>query len=133
MHLGHPDAHMPGHELSDGVVPPLRRRTIIVGVLLAAAAAWGALWLHHWSSGRDQPVVPGWAMTPFVLLLGCIATMPFAAPHWWERNYARVSIALFGDNLTNESYRLSYNAGAFGNYSAKADPRTYGVRLGYKY
>jgi iron complex outermembrane receptor protein len=51
----------------------------------------------------------------------------------WTDNSEHLSLTLFGDNLSNTSYRLSYNAGPFGDYSAKADPRTYGVRLGYKY
>jgi iron complex outermembrane receptor protein len=51
----------------------------------------------------------------------------------WTDPSDHLSLALFGDNLTNTSYRLSYNAGSFGDYSAKADPRTYGVRLGYKF
>jgi len=33
---------------------------------------------------------------PFALLLLAIAVMPFAAPHWWERHYAKVSLILGG-------------------------------------
>lgn len=51
----------------------------------------------------------------------------------WTDPSDHFSITVFGDNLTNTSYRLSYNAGPFGDYSAKADPRTYGVRLGFRY
>lgn len=35
-------------------------------------------------------------LLPFALLLLAIAVMPFAAPHWWERHYAKVSIILGG-------------------------------------
>ena len=31
---------------------------------------------------------------PFVLLLGSIAVLPLLAKHWWEKNYARVSLGL---------------------------------------
>ena len=33
---------------------------------------------------------------PFVLLLGAIAVAPFVDHHWWERHYAKVSVALGG-------------------------------------
>ena len=33
---------------------------------------------------------------PFALLLLAIAVMPFAASHWWERHYAKVSLILGG-------------------------------------
>jgi len=35
-------------------------------------------------------------LIPFVLLLLAIAVMPFAAHHWWERNYPKVSVFLAG-------------------------------------
>lgn len=35
-------------------------------------------------------------LLPFVLLLLAIAVMPFAAHHWWERNYPNVSVFLAG-------------------------------------
>jgi Na+/H+ antiporter NhaD/arsenite permease-like protein len=35
-------------------------------------------------------------LLPFVLLLLAIAVMPFAAHHWWERNYPKVSVFLAG-------------------------------------
>ena len=35
-------------------------------------------------------------MLPFVVQLLAIALMPFLAPHWWERNYPKVSVALGG-------------------------------------
>ncbi len=31
---------------------------------------------------------------PFVLMLGCIAAMPFIHKHWWEQHYPKVAIAL---------------------------------------
>ncbi len=35
-----------------------------------------------------------WAVTPFALLLGMIAAMPFINKHFWEHHYAKVSVAL---------------------------------------
>jgi len=37
---------------------------------------------------------PVWLLMPFVLQLLGIALMPFLAPHWWEKNYPKVSVAL---------------------------------------
>jgi iron complex outermembrane receptor protein len=42
-------------------------------------------------------------------------------------------IGVYGQNLTNKSYRLSYNGGAYGDYSTKAEPITYGVKAGYQF
>jgi Na+/H+ antiporter NhaD/arsenite permease-like protein len=33
-------------------------------------------------------------VAPFAALLAAIALMPFVAPHWWERHYARVAVGL---------------------------------------
>jgi len=35
-----------------------------------------------------------WMVLPFLLLLACIALMPFVAKHWWERHYPKVSAGL---------------------------------------
>jgi iron complex outermembrane receptor protein len=51
----------------------------------------------------------------------------------WTSPGDRYSVSVYGNNLTNTSYRLSYNASGFGDYSAKAEPLTYGVRLGMKF
>ncbi len=37
---------------------------------------------------------PIWAVIPFVILLGMIATGPLFFHHWWERNYPKVAIGL---------------------------------------
>src|SRR5256885_9550459 len=39
------------------------------------------------------PISLGWSL-PFVLLLACIALMPFIARHFWERKYRNVSFGL---------------------------------------
>lgn len=41
-----------------------------------------------------QPLPPLLLLLPFVLLLLAIAVMPFLAPHWWERHYAKISLIL---------------------------------------
>jgi Na+/H+ antiporter NhaD/arsenite permease-like protein len=35
-----------------------------------------------------------WMVLPFVAMLLSIALMPFLAPHWWERHYPKVAVAL---------------------------------------
>ena len=94
LHLGHPESHIPLYEIPDVVAPPPSRRIIGIGFAATAIVAFFGLWLEHESEGVLDARVPlAWA-TPFVLLLTSIAVMPFAARHWWEHNYARVSIAL---------------------------------------
>ncbi len=51
----------------------------------------------------------------------------------WTESGGRYWVGVYGKNLTNKSYRLSYNGGAFGDYSTKAAPVTYGVKAGYKF
>ena len=48
---------------------------------------------------REMPLgatLSPWSVTPFVLMLGCIAVLPLVTPHWWHhnRNRALVSLAL---------------------------------------
>jgi iron complex outermembrane receptor protein len=57
----------------------------------------------------------------------------FNASARWTSPGDRYSVMVYGNNLTNKSYRMSYNASAFGDYSAKAEPITYGVKLGVKF
>lgn len=38
--------------------------------------------------------VPLYAAGPFVLLLASIAVVPLVAPHWWEREYPKVTFSL---------------------------------------
>lgn len=42
----------------------------------------------------QMPEIPIWWSFPFVLLLGCIATMPFINKQFWEHHYSTVSIVL---------------------------------------
>jgi len=51
----------------------------------------------------------------------------------WTDPEARYTVALYVKNLTDEVYRLTYNGAANGDYSTLAAPRTWGVRLGYKF
>ncbi|MBC6613345.1 sodium:proton antiporter [Hymenobacter sp. BT507] len=41
-----------------------------------------------------MPAVAPWLLLPFVSLLGLIASGPLLFPHFWERNYARIAVAL---------------------------------------
>ncbi|MEI6509360.1 MAG: sodium:proton antiporter, partial [bacterium] len=38
--------------------------------------------------------VPLWASIPFLLMLLAIALGPLFKPHWWEKNYPWVALAL---------------------------------------
>jgi iron complex outermembrane receptor protein len=51
----------------------------------------------------------------------------------WTDPTGRYTVGVFGKNLTNKVYRLTYNGGAFGDYSSKAAPVSYGVKAGYKF
>ena len=44
-------------------------------------------------AGAGAPISPAWAL-PFVILLACIALMPFVHKHHWENHYPKVAIAL---------------------------------------
>jgi iron complex outermembrane receptor protein len=51
----------------------------------------------------------------------------------WTDPSEQYSISVFGNNLTDHTYFVFYNAGPFGDYSPKAEPRAYGVRVGYQF
>src|SRR4051794_26827957 len=94
LHLGHPDARVPGFEIPETVAAPLSRRQIVAGFVASIGVALLAYFLEHYSRGvEDSHISLPW-LTPFVLLLACIALMPFVARHWWERNYASVAVVL---------------------------------------
>ena len=43
---------------------------------------------------ETMPLVPGYLIIPFLLLLGMIASGPVLFPHFWEHNYRKVAVAL---------------------------------------
>lgn len=51
----------------------------------------------------------------------------------WTDASGAYTIGIFGKNLTNTNYRLTYNGLTLGDYSAKALPISYGVRVGYNF
>jgi iron complex outermembrane receptor protein len=65
-----------------------------------------------------------WVQTSYALL-GASAT--------WTDSSDRYTVSIYGDNLTNHTYRLDYNGGSFGDYSAMAEPISYGNRVGAKF
>ncbi len=94
LHLTHPDAHVPGYELPEAAATPLSRPQLLIGFVIAMVIAWAGFALEHYTHGaEDAQVALPWVL-PFVGLLACIAIMPFAAKHFWEHNYHRVSIGL---------------------------------------
>ena len=49
------------------------------------------------STANSSDVLPEpWLLLPFLLQLLAIASMPFLAHRWWERNYAKISLLLGG-------------------------------------
>ncbi len=61
---------------------------------LAGAAVGGFVPGAMLASGK--PDVPLWAVAPFVLLLACIALMPFLAHRFWHERYPDVALGLGG-------------------------------------
>jgi iron complex outermembrane recepter protein len=51
----------------------------------------------------------------------------------WTDPSGRMSVGVFGRNLTDKRYRATYNGSALGDYSGMSPPRSFGVRLGYQY
>ena len=51
----------------------------------------------------------------------------------WTDPSDHFSVTVYGNNLTDHTYFLFYNAGVFGDYSPTATPREYGIRAGYKF
>jgi Na+/H+ antiporter NhaD/arsenite permease-like protein len=49
---------------------------------------------HHDDHGpKLGTLLPMWSMTPFALLLLCVAVFPLANPHWWEHNSSKALVA----------------------------------------
>lgn len=52
----------------------------------------------------------------------------------WSDANDNIFVRLWGNNLTDERYKLHYSGtSTFGTYAPMAEPRTYGVTLGYKF
>jgi Na+/H+ antiporter NhaD/arsenite permease-like protein len=94
IHVGHPDAHVPGYEIAEGVAPKPSTGALVAVAIIGVIAAFVGEQLHHWAETRQTPTVAAYWMIPFAVLLGAIAVMPFIAKHFWEHHYAKVAIAL---------------------------------------
>ena len=64
------------------------RKTLLVLTLVLALPACG------WSAEPQVPLVKGWMVTPFILLLLAIALVPFINRGWWDKYYPHVSLGL---------------------------------------
>jgi iron complex outermembrane receptor protein len=52
----------------------------------------------------------------------------------WTDGSGHYKVTVFGNNLTNVKYRITYNGStATGDYNSWGEPRTYGVRVGYSF
>jgi iron complex outermembrane receptor protein len=65
-----------------------------------------------------------WVQKPYALLNASAA---------WTDASDRYTVTIYGTNLTNHFYRLNSNGSSFGEYSNRAEPISYGARVGVKF
>ncbi|HUO07529.1 MAG TPA: sodium:proton antiporter [Phycisphaerae bacterium] len=94
LHLSHPDHHIPGFEFPENASEPPSTKICLLGFLIAVAIALLGALLHYLGNDAPIPSVAFPWILPFAALLASIAIMPFAAKHFWEKNYQNVSIGL---------------------------------------
>ncbi len=128
IHMGHPDPHVPGFEIPEGVAAKPSPVGLIVTLILLVVAAFTAQTFGHLAHGSADAVVhPLWIL-PFAILLCAIATMPFINRHWWEHNYGRFAIAL---GVIVGAYYAFFLSGGRGNlYHALEDYISFMFLLG---
>ncbi|HVX85245.1 MAG TPA: sodium:proton antiporter [Phycisphaerae bacterium] len=119
LHLGHPDAHVPMFEAPESASAPVTPVRLAIFIGCAVFAAFLGLYFEGVGDAAVTPQVALPWVLPFVLLLGCIATMPFVAKHFWEKHYHHVALALAC--LITGYYLLGLHAGgsmakSFGEY-----------------
>lgn len=51
----------------------------------------------------------------------------------WTDASGHFTLGVFGNNVTDKAYRITYSGSAFGSYASYAPPATYGVRAGYSF
>ena len=51
----------------------------------------------------------------------------------WTDPSNHFTLTVFGNNLTDQAYRLTYNGGFFGDYGTKSQPVTWGLTGAYKF
>ena len=51
----------------------------------------------------------------------------------WTDGSKHFNVGVFGNNVFNKHYLITYNGGAFGDYRGYGEPATYGVRAGYHF
>jgi Na+/H+ antiporter NhaD/arsenite permease-like protein len=70
------------------------QKKILIFTVLGIGIAFLGQWFEHIGHTAQAPDVALPWVLPFVVLLGCIAVMPFIAKHFWEKNYPFIAIAL---------------------------------------
>lgn len=93
-HWGHPHTRIPTTLSSDVPIKKIPRGRIFIAFVVLIGLALLANFLEHLGHHAGVPNISLPWVLPFVLLLACIATMPFIAKHFWEKYYSHVAIAL---------------------------------------
>ena len=84
-----------------------RRFAIWTLAPIAALATLALPTIAHASSGGGHALPPVWAVIPFVVLLGMIATGPLFYHHFWEKNYPAVSVVLGAISVAFYAFYMS--------------------------
>lgn len=51
----------------------------------------------------------------------------------WTDAGEHFTVGIFGNNVTDKAYRITYSGSGFGSYASYAPPATYGARVGYNF
>lgn len=94
LHLGHPESHIPLFDVPETPSPQLSRKAILLFAVVSTLLALLGLALEHAGEHAIAPAVSWLWMLPFLLMLLCIATMPFIARHFWEQYYPHIALGL---------------------------------------
>ena len=94
MHLGHPESHIPFFDPPDTPSPAPKPRAVALFAIAGTVVAFLGMTLEHLGEHAVTPDISWPWVLPFVVMLACIATMPFIAKHFWEHYYPHVAIGL---------------------------------------
>jgi Na+/H+ antiporter NhaD/arsenite permease-like protein len=126
LHLGHPESHIPLFDPPDSPSPEVPHKRLMLAGVLGILLAFAGQWLEQVGATAVAPQVGLPWVLPFALLLACIAVMPFAAKHFWEKHYHHMALALGAVVTAYYVFLLPAAAGAGGGSAAKSMARSFG-------